>query len=480
MASATSASFWAVAGGAGTRGISFLVFLLIARQLTPADMGVMAIAMAFALFMDALNELGMPDQIVRFKGDDADAFVHSVFWMQLGVSVLGSVLLLACTPWLVHWYAEPHLIHACGGVALAGIFTAASLTPLALLRKHMAFRAIAIRNTVATLMGGGVGLFLAYTGHGLLALVMMHVVNAFTGLVVAFWSCTWRPAWRHDWDAVREVSQLAWHSLGTRLVETVTSRVDQLMIGAFFGTTVLGFYALAVRFFDVIFQTLCGPIASVLFSFLAEKHDEPLVLRHRYLMALRNLALFAPAVFLMAALILPELLGLMFGPKWAPVTPYLHIILGAGVVLAVTFSHTAVFSAIGQPRVNFWVSLVSSLLWLGSLCLLPSLGSLYAAVLWVLRMALGIPVQLYVLQRLTTIRVQDYAMAVAPGCLTLSGVSFLALGLMPSEGSSVLVVIGSLAGLCVTSIAVVLFMGIRYSEVLRQHLANHGYGWGAR
>ena len=73
MASATSASFWAVAGGAGTRGISFLVFLLIARLLSPADMGVMAIAMAFALFLDAVNELGLPDQVVRFKGDEAKA-----------------------------------------------------------------------------------------------------------------------------------------------------------------------------------------------------------------------------------------------------------------------------------------------------------------------------------------------------------------------------------------------------------------------
>lgn len=480
MASATSASFWAVAGGAGTRGISFLVFLLVARQLTPADMGVMAIAMAFALFMDALNELGMPDQIVRFKGGDSDAFVHSVFWLQLGMSVLGAGLLVACTPWLVHWYAEPQLTLACGGVALAAILTAASLTPLALLRKHMSFRAIAIRNTVATLVGGGVGLVLAYAGHGLLALVMMHVVNALTGLVVAFCSCAWRPAWRHDWRTVHAVCPQAWHSLGTRLVETVTSRVDQLLIGAFFGTTVLGFYALAVRFFDVIFQTICGPIASVLFSFLAEKHDEPVVLRHRYLMALRNLALFAPVVFLMAALVLPELLGLMFGPRWAPVTPYLHIILGAGVVLSVTFSHTAMFAAIGQPRVNFWVSLVSALLWLGSLWFLPGLGALYAAVLWVLRMALGIPVQLYVLQRLTTICLQDYAKAVAPGCLTLLSVSFLAGGLMPTEGSSAFQVIGSLAAWCLASGAVALFVGVRYSEALRQRLADRGYVWGTR
>lgn len=479
MASATSASLWAVAGGAGTRGISFLVFLLIARELTPADMGVMAIAMAFALFMDALNELGLPDQVVRFKGDDADAFVHSVFWMQLAMSVVSAGLLLACAPWLAQWYAEPQVTLACGGVALAAVFTAASQTPLSILRKHMSFRAIAIRNTMATLVGSGVGLSLAYSGHGLLALVMMHVVNALTGLLVAFGSSKWRPVWRHDWGALREVGPLAWHSMATRLVETLTTRLDQLMIGALFGTTVLGFYALAMRFFDVIFQAICTPIASVLFSFLAEKHDDPAILRQRYLLALRNLALFAPIVFVLAALVLPELLSLWFGPKWGAVTPYLHIILGAGVVLAVTFSHTAVFSAIGQPKVNFWVSSASTLIWLASLTLLPGLGALYAAVLWASRMALEIPVQLYALRRLTTISLRDYGKAVAPGGLTVLIVILLAAGLLPRQGASLMEAIAALLGFCMASGLVALTMGLRYSDGLRKRLADRGYRWGS-
>lgn len=479
MASATSASLWAVAGGAGTRGISFVVFLLVARELTPADMGVMAIAMAFALFMDAINELGMPDQVVRFKGDDADVFVHSVFWLQLGTSLLSAGLLVLCSPWLAQWYAEPHLTVACAGVALAGIFTAASLTPLSILRKHMSFRTIAIRNTVATLAGGAVGLSLAYSGHGLLALVMMHVVNALTGLLVAFGSSKWRPAWCHDWQAIRAVRSLAWHAMATRLVETLTTRLDQLMIGALFGTTVLGFYALAMRFFDVIFQAVCIPIASVLFSFLAEKQDEPAILRERYLSVLRNLALFTPVVFLLAALVLPELLGLWFGPKWEAVTPYLHIILGAGVVLSVTFSHTAVFSAIGRPQVNFWVSSASTVIWLGSLILLPGLGAVFAAVLWGGRMVLEIPVQLYALQRLTDLRLQDYVHAVAPGALTVSIVMLLAAGLLPSQGASMTEAIVSLLGLCVASGVVALTMGVRYSDGLRKRLADRGLGWGA-
>lgn len=480
MTSATSASFWAVAGGAGTRGISFLIFLLIARQLSPEDMGVMAIAMAFGLFTDAVSELGMSDQIVRFKGSDADLFVSSVFWMQLGVSVLAAVVLTSGSPWLARWYNEPSLPLACGGVAVGAIFTAAGLTPLALLRKHMAFRAIAIRNTVATVMGGCVGLLMAYAGHGLAALVMMHVVNACAALLVAFWSCAWRPSLGYDKTSVLKVRSLALHSLGTRVVETVTSRVDQLMIGAFFGTTVLGFYSLAVRFFDVIFQTICGPIATVIFSLLAEKHDDPVLLRQRYLNTLRNLALFAPVVFLLAALVLPDVLGLMFGPKWAPVSPYLRIMVGSGVILTVTFSHTALFSAIGQPRVNFWISSATSLIWAGSLFFLPALGALYAAILWVLRMALGVPVQLYLLQRFTTISLMDYAKAVMPGCVSVVVVLLLAGALAPETGASPFVTICSLATLCLISGGVVLLMGARYSDTFRQFLSDQRRRWGAR
>ena len=435
MASATSASFWAVAGGAGTRGLSFLVFLLIARQLAPADMGVMAIALAFGLFMDALNELGMSDQVVRFKGPDSAPFLSSVFWLQLGVSALGGAALVLASPWLAAHYKEPTVVQACVGVAVAAVLTAASQVPVALLRRQMAFRAIAIRNTVATLLGGLFGLMLAYQGHGVLALVAMHVANALTATVVAFVSCTWRPNGVFRADTVQEVRALAMHSLGTRLIETVTSRVDQLLIGSFFGTTVLGLYALAVRFFDVIFQTVCSPIAAVLFSYLAERHEDPVALRDRYLLALRNLALLAPPVFLMAALLLPPALGVLFGPKWVPVAPYLHIMLGTGAVLAVTFSHTAVFSAIGQPRVNLWVSTVSSLVWLASLFFLPALGAVYAAVLWAVRMALGIPIQLVALRRLTRVSVSDYAQAVAPA--VLSSVLILVLAwLWPVSGSA--------------------------------------------
>lgn len=468
--SATSASVWAILGGAGTRGISFLVFLLIARELKPSDMGVMAIALSLGMLIDTISELGLGDQVVRFQGTDAPKFVSSVFWLQLGVAALAALALVLLSPWLAMLYKEADLRIACTGVALACIANGASWVPMSMLNKRLEFKAIALRNALATTLGGCLGLGLAYLGWGVKALVAMHVTNALTGCAVALLSSGWRPLRLCKWYLVRPVRDVALHALGTRMVETITSRFDQLLIGSFFGTTVLGLYALAVRFFDVIFQTLCGPVAVVLFAYLAQTHHDLVELRKRYLSILRNLALLAPAVFLLAAMLLPDMLLLIFGEKWAGVAPYLRIILGAGAVLAVTFSHTPVFSAIGQPRINFLVSSVASVVWLVSLLFLPKLGALYAAVLWVIRAALGIPIQLYFLRSVVQLKLADYGRAVGPAILLLPLLLLMYGVFAPSSDMGTW---WRVVRLCVIGLAggfVVLGFGYRYSLDIRNKM----------
>ncbi|MDE2400452.1 MAG: lipopolysaccharide biosynthesis protein [Burkholderiales bacterium] len=429
MASATSASFWAIAGGMGTRGVSFLIFVFIARLLSPNDMGVMAIALVFGMFLDAINELGLSEQVVRYPEGTKQQFLSTVFWLQSGMSILTALAVMIGSPWVARLYGEPLLTQALGGVCTASVFTACSLVSMSLLQRRMAFQTIAIRNTVATIIGGIVGLSLAYSGFGVMSLVAMHMVNALTGAVVTIWSSRWKPSWCCQPIALRAVAKIAGHSLGARLIETATLRVDQLLIGSFFGASVLGLYALAFRFYDVIFQAICAPINSVLFPFLAQKTHAPEELRQRYLLAIRSIAVFSPPVFLLAALFLPALLGLWFGPKWVPATPFIQIILGAGAILALTFSHTTVFSSLGKPQVNFGVLILSSLLWLSSLFFLPALGPIFAPILWALRMAIGIPIQLYFLNKFIGLRLRDYLIQVKPALASSGAIVVIAFGL---------------------------------------------------
>lgn len=415
-ASAKSASLWAMAGSLGTRGLSFLFFMLIARALSPAELGVMAMALAVGVFADAFIDFGMSTQVVRHQKADDPYFFSGVLWLQMLLATAFGLVIVALSGLAAQWYHEPRLQWALWGVCAASWLTAAGVVPHALLSRRLQHKSIALRNTLATFVGGCIGVAMAHAGYGVLALVVMHVANALTGVLTVWWAARWRPLlsphWRSYALAVRPVAGQARHQLGTQLLEAIMVRLDQVLIGAVFGATTLGVYALAVRIFDVLFQVTCGPIASVLLPYLARAAGDVKQFRERFLTVLHNVALLAPPVYVCAALYAGVGVQLAFGEKWLPAVPYLQWALGMGAVQAVGFVHPPAFMAIGKPNMNWWIAVVSSALWGLGLLFLPKLAPIFAMILWVGRSAIGLALQVVFTRRLIGVRGRDYWQAV--------------------------------------------------------------------
>ena len=414
--SAKSASLWAMAGSLGTRGLSFLFFMLIARAMSPADLGVMAMALAVSVFLDALIDFGLSTQVVRHPTSDDQIFFSAALWVQIAIATISGLLVVVFSSWAAFSFNEPNLQWALWGVAAASWLNAAGLVPHALLSRRLQHKSIALRNTLATFVGGCIGVTMAALGHGVLALVVMHIANALTGVVVVWWSARWVPIWGRAWrtylDAIRPVLSQARHQLGTQLLEAVMVRLDQVLIGAVFGSATLGVYALAVRIFDVLFQVTCGPIASVLLPYLARVSSDVQQFRERFLKVLTNVALLAPPIYVCAALYSDVGVKIIFGTQWEPAIPYLQWALGMGAVQAVGFVHPPAFMALGKPNMNWWIAVISSALWALGLLFLPKLAPIFAMILWAARSAVGLVLQVVFMRRLIGIRGRNYWHAV--------------------------------------------------------------------
>lgn len=475
MATAKSASLWAIAGNIGTRGLSFVFFLLIARVLTPAHLGVLALALAFGLFLDAMIEFGLVDQVVRYQDDGAELFFSTVFWSHVGLSVLGMLIMMAVAPWVAQWYREPELRVAMMGVAVASALQGVSLVPSALLTRRFEQKALAKRNAAAALAGGGIGLALAYGGYGVRALVALQVVNALTGLLMVWISAKWTPAWHWRLVDLQPVLRLARHSLGARLLDTVVNRLDQLMIGSIFGASALGLYALAIRLYDVLFQAICLPIAGVMLPYLAPVAQDKIGFKKRYMLVLETTSLVVPPLFIVGALCLPDLLPVLFGAKWISAAPYIQIILGVGAMQAMAFTHTPAFAALGKPWANLLTSTIATMAWLVALLVLPTTGAIYAAFLWAGRGILGAMVQVNLMRYLADMRLLDYWRATRATWLS-TGVLLVSLWVLhvsevvPNDPWWRSMTSGVLAGLVLGGVA------IGNSDHIRQFLRSKNKG----
>ncbi len=73
-----------------------------------------------------------------------------------------------------------------------------SSVPNALLTKRLEFQAINLRNIVIALLSGALGIFLAYLGYGVWALVIQMIFNSTLGVIVTFKLTNWWPILMFD------------------------------------------------------------------------------------------------------------------------------------------------------------------------------------------------------------------------------------------------------------------------------------------
>jgi hypothetical protein len=188
-----------------------------------------------------------------------------------------------------------------------------------------------------------------------------------------------------------------------------------------------------------------------------------------YLHELRHLSLLGPPIFLISAIFLPGILIHFVGARWAPAEPFIHVILGMGVIVSVTFTHTVLFTVIERPQVNFFISSTVTALWIVGLFFLKNLEPIYSAVLWAGRMSLGVVLQLYFLQRFTTIRLRDYIERLLPmfaSCCLIGLIAFLmhTVGWMNHATAPIQFSLG--AGLC----CIVALMILGFNSNLKQYI----------
>src|SRR3984893_3765848 len=129
-------------GGALGKLISLGTTLLLARLLSPADYGLMEIAMMFIGFVGFFNEIGMGAAIVQ-KTDLTASEVNGCFAIAVASSVvlfLGTVL---ASYFIAVFFGHPQLRAMISTLALGFVIGAFGAIPEAFLRKEMQFKAIA-------------------------------------------------------------------------------------------------------------------------------------------------------------------------------------------------------------------------------------------------------------------------------------------------------------------------------------------------
>jgi PST family polysaccharide transporter len=315
---------WMVASAIFNNLSSMLIFIALARLLTPVEFGIVAFATIFIEISRVLVVAGIPDALIQRKDWDDD-MASSAFWLNIGISVaLCLVIGIGSLPLDYFHYDETFTLVL---VALSAALVIEALTTVhtAKLRRDFRYKAIASRNMAANVLGGVIGIAFAAMGWGVWALVFSRLISASVTSIILWQTSGWTPRFVFRWGHVRALKAVSAHLLGNQLVSQANTQIAGLLIGSVIGPAALAQFRVGTRILNLMSQLLITPLQAAAMSAFSRLGDEGKSIAPAYARVTRSCALLACPAFLGASAVAPDVTQILFGKQWGD----------AGIIMAI-------------------------------------------------------------------------------------------------------------------------------------------------
>jgi O-antigen/teichoic acid export membrane protein len=339
---------WTVLQTWGSRVVTTVVFLVIARIVGPEAIGLAALGLLFTELGKVLIDQGFSQAIVQREDLHPDD-VHSAFWAALALGAVLTAVTFAIAPSIATLLGEREMTGVLRALSPSFVLVGAASIPLGLLQRQLAFRALARQRFASTFTGGAAAIVLAATGAGVWSLVAMPVVSAAVSVVIVWASVTWRPRLVCSRRRLLDLSRFGVPVMLIQASDVCETNVDNLMVGAILGPKVLGYYSIAYRVYSVALEVLGTAGVQVATPMFARVGRDLARLRAGFLSANRICGLLSYGVFTTIAVAAPDIV-LIFGTAFAPAGDMLRLLAIIGMVAITLWFHRAVVYATGRPH----------------------------------------------------------------------------------------------------------------------------------
>ena len=308
-------TLWSFAERFSAQGIHLLVMIVIARRLSPKEFGLIGMLAIFLAVAQSLIDSGFSQALIR-KQDRTDTDKNTVFYFNVLVSSVIYLCFYFISPWVSAFYDEPQLCQIMRVICLAIVVDSFAVVQRANYVIAIDFKTQTKATLVSAVVSGIIGIYLAYNGYGVWALVCQFLSNSVVNVIVLWSFSRWYPRLVYSWQSFRELFGFGSKLMISGLLDTLYRNVYQLVIGKAFSADSLGHFTNAHKFSDLPSSNLTTVLQRVTYPVLCTIQDDDvrLAIVYRKFLRLSAFAIF-PLMCGLAAVSYP-LIDIVLGGKW--------------------------------------------------------------------------------------------------------------------------------------------------------------------
>lgn len=345
--------------------------IILARLLTPADFGLVAICMLVIYFFDLFSTLGTKTYILSLP-EITEEDINSAWTLDFLVKSIIAFFVLLTSGYIAEFFDQPSLTTPIAICALIPLIAGFENPKLNILRRNLEYKIIFRIDVIAKIFSFIVTVSLAYILKNYWALIYGSVVSTILITSLGYILCPYKPKFcsskfKEQWSFSKWVFLKGFVGYGR-------AKTDTFILGKFFSLSHLGLFNIAKEFALLTYEQIALPVCEIVVSGIRELGVESKELPHTVELYL--------AIFV--SVILPATVGISFlsneiiltllGEQWREAGELLKVLSFLGFCAAVTAILVAVLSALRKVKLLFSLEMFLAVVFISILFMSRNLG----------------------------------------------------------------------------------------------------------
>lgn len=398
---------WTIIGQVVGQGALLAGSILLSRALGPSEFGLFAMVSLIGSVSGIVVSFGVTHAIVQQQKLNQTQ-LSSLFWFNVALGVLFSIIFFFGAPLLAAFYDQPQLVSITRWYSIVPFLTALVNVPAGVLTRDLNYKSQALSIIFAVTISYAVSLFSVSKGAGVLAFVIQAALyQAILAIANFSWS-RWIPSITFSSSSIIPVKKFSVPLLGSQVIDFLFFNLDVLLAGKFLGKRELGVYGRANALVMLPANNIGQLLAKSFFPIFSAHQDQPKVLTDYYLRSTKVLLMLVLPALALLAFTAQDLILFLLGNDWLDSAQLVVLLAGLGIFGAVnTFNDSMIISQ-GKSKLLLKITLFDKTVLAIALFIGLKYGIAGLAVAKVFAVVLASIPRGYVVLRLTQIHLLDF------------------------------------------------------------------------
>ncbi len=337
--------------------IHFVSTVILARLLTPEEIGIFAVGMAIVAMSHSFRDFGAGSYIVQER-ELSPARVRAAFTVTLAMAWTVAIVLLTCSALVADFYKEPGIRDVLKVLAISFFFLPFASITFAMLRRDMKFHHLFVINSLNAITHATVAVTLAWLGFGFMSLAWAAVAGT---MATVLSSLFFRPSTFLLLPTTAEFRRVFSFGSQLSLISVLAELADNMPLlagGRLLGFDITGQLNRATGFVNLFQRSIFQAIGPVAMPYFALEHRQEQDLKTAYFRAQSMVLGVAWPAFAFVFFMSYPAIRLLYGPQWDDAVPIAQVLSICMLIKIASNLNRPLFLGAGRYKDYFFMQLI--------------------------------------------------------------------------------------------------------------------------